>query len=159
MIKELSIPRRRIPAVIGGKGETKRLIERETHTKLVVGEFVTITGEIVDIMLAENIVRAIGRGFSPYRAMDLLDEEKTLYIIQLPDNKASLKRIKARVIGTSGKARRNIERLTHTKISVYGKTVSIIGGYNDVEKAKDALERLIAGARHGSVYKGIKRRT
>ena len=157
MIKELSIPRRRIPVVIGGKGEIKRLIERETHTKLVVGEFITITGEIVDIMLAENIVRAIGRGFSPENALELLDEEKTLYIIQLPDNKTSLKRIKARVIGTGGKARRNIERLTHTKISVYGKTVSIIGGYSDVEKAKDALERLIAGARHGTIYKGIKR--
>ena len=157
MIKELSIPRRRIPVVIGGKGETKRLIERETHTKLVVGEFVTITGELVDIMLAENIVRAIGRGFSPENALELLDEEKTLYIIQLPDNKASLKRIKARVIGTGGKARRNIERLTHTKISVYGKTVSIIGGYNDVEKAKSAIEKLVTGARHGTVYKGIKR--
>ena len=107
------------------------------------------------MMPAENIIRAIGRGFSPENAMELLDEEKTLYIIHLSDNARSLKRIRSRLIGTGGKARRNIERFTHTKISVYGKTVSIIGSYEDVEKAKGAVEKLISGVSHRSVYKDI----
>ena len=105
---------------------------------------------------AENIIKAIGRGFSPKNAMELLDEEKTLYIIQISGNKASLERIRSRLIGTRGKARRNIERFTDTKISIYGKTVSIIGTYENVEKARNAVEKLMAGAKHKTIYKDIR---
>ena len=157
MIKELSIPKGRIPVLIGKNGETKRLIESATKTKIKITGFVSINGDAIGIVSAENIVKAVGRGFSPENAMQLLDEEKTLHIINLPAAKAPLRRIKSRLIGTPGRARRNIERFTHTSISVYGKTVSIIGSYEGVEKAGVAIEKLIAGARHKSVYKDIRR--
>ncbi len=153
MIKELSVPKNRIAVIIGRNGETKRMIESKTRTKIKINDFVSIGGDLLGMMTAENVIRAIGRGFSPENALELLDEEKTLFIIQLPDN--ALKRIRSRLIGTHGKARRNLERFTHTKISVYGKTVSIIGSYEDAERAKNAIEKLISGASHKSVYKDI----
>lgn len=156
MIKELSIPRSRMAVLIGRNGEIKRMIENRTKTKIRINDFVRIEGDLIGAMSAENIVKAIGRGFSPENALQLLDEEKTLYIIQLPDSKTALKRIRSRLIGTRGKARRNIERFTHTKISIYGKTVSIIGGYEDVDKARSAIEKLISGVSHRSVYRGIR---
>ncbi len=156
MIKELTIPKSRMAVLIGKNGETKRMIESKTKTKIKINGFIRISGDLLGILFAENIVRAIGRGFSPENAFQLLDEEKTLYIIQLPDN--ALRRIRSRLIGTHGKARRNLERFTHTMISVYGKTVAIIGSYEDAEKARNAIEKLISGASHKSVYKDIMKK-
>ena len=67
-----------------------------------------------------------------------------------------LVRIKARLIGTKGKARRLIERMTNTHIVVYGKTVALIGKTDDVFIVKQAVEKLLGGSPHGNVYKFIK---
>ncbi len=155
MIRELSIPKNRISVLIGTNGKIKKTVESNTNTKMSINDHIRIKGNALDVLNAENIIKAIGRGFSPENAIELLDEEKTLRIIHLSSSRASLRRIRSRIIGTYGKAKHNIERLTHTKISVYGKTISIIGNYNDVEKAVNAVEKLIAGAQHKSVYKNI----
>lgn len=158
MISSIMIPRKRIPVVLGINGATKKDIEDKTHTKIFIGEEITIEGEALDVMAAENIVKAIGRGFAPPAALELLDEEKVLYVIPLQKSEKELKRIKSRIIGTLGKARRNLERLTNTYISVYGKTVSIIGSYEDAEHAKTGIEKLIAGSKHNNVYSFLERR-
>jgi ribosomal RNA assembly protein len=78
--------------------------------------------------------------------------------ISLPDDRKRLKRVTSRLIGTRGKARRNLERLTQTHISVFGKTVSIIGKYEDAERAGHAIEKLIDGFSHRSVYEFLEKR-
>lgn len=158
MISTIMIPRKRIPVILGSNGATKKDIEDKTHTKIFIGEEITIEGEALDVMTAENIVKAIGRGFAPPAALKLLDEENALYVIQLQKNEKELKRVKSRLIGTMGKARRNLERLTNTRISIYGKTVSIIGSYEDADIAKEAIEKLIAGSKHNNVYNFLERR-
>ena len=152
MIKPIKIPEERFAVLIGENGKTKRFIEKQTKTKIKISDEIIIEGEALDILTTENIIKAIGRGFSPHNAMLLLDEENCLDLIQLPENEKSMKRIRSRLIGTKGKARRNMERLTKTKISVYGKTVSIIGTYDNLSKAKMAIEKLIGGFSHRSVY-------
>ena len=69
---------------------------------------------------------------------------------------ASTRRIRSRLIGTSGKCRRNIERLTGTRISVYGKTVAIIGKYTNAHLAAQAVEKIIKGIPHRSVYEFLE---
>ncbi|MBI4171093.1 MAG: RNA-processing protein [Candidatus Aenigmarchaeota archaeon] len=161
MLKKILVPKDRIPIIIGRQGSVKRYIEKRTHTKITVEDDIQIEGEAVDVLTAENIITAIGRGFSPDSAMGLLEEENTLVIMELPRDEKSLKRIRSRLIGTNGKTRRNIEEYTKTHISVYGKTAAIIGPYECVEFAKEALEKLIKGFTHKTVYKfleGQKRR-
>jgi len=51
-----------------------------------------------------------------------------------------------------GKARTNLERLSDTEISVYGRTVSIIGSTTKLKLAIDAISSLSSGSMHGSVY-------
>ena len=63
-----------------------------------------------------------------------------------------------RIIGREGKTRRIIEQLTGAQVSVSGHTVAIIGTYDAVSTAKDALENLITGRQHGTVYKFLRRR-
>ncbi len=156
MMDIVRVPKERLPVIIGKHGKTKAVIEKLTSTKISVKEDVGIEGEALNVLNATGIIKAIGRGFSPEDAAGLLDENKTLYIISLDEKRNVLIRLKSRLIGTRGKAKRNLECLTGTKISVYGKTVSIIGEYEKVDTARLAIEKLIKGSPHGNVYKFLE---
>ncbi len=88
--------------------------------------------------------------------MSLLKDENTLHVIDLREfagkSSANLERIKGRIIGEGGKARKNMENLSGTYISVYGKTVSIIGNNEKLRLAVDAISSISNGSMHGAVY-------
>jgi len=90
-----------------------------------------------------------------------LDEEYYLEIIDIKDfsgkSKNRMKVLKGRVIGSEGKAKKMIERYTDTKISIYGKTISIIGKWDKIIIAKKAVEMLLSGSLHSSVYKFLEK--
>lgn len=155
-IKRIRIPEERVSVLIGTRGKTRKEIEKATGTKIKIDEDVTLQGEALGVIAAENIVIAIGRGFSPQHAMELKNEEVVMDVIELPKDARSLVRIRSRLIGTNGKSRRNIENLTKTNISIYGRTVCIIGKYENTELAKDAVNRLIKGFSHRSVYEYLE---
>jgi ribosomal RNA assembly protein len=105
---------------------------------------------------AVEIVSAIGKGFSPERAYRLLGEEEVLQLIDLRDyagkSPNSLSRIKGRIIGEAGKSRKTIEDLSGTYISVYGHTVAIIGTFEEIKLATEAVTMLSKGRSHANVY-------
>ncbi len=147
----VNIPEERKPILIGKAGATKKFIEKKTNTRIKVGAEVEIEGE--NEFLTGEIVKAIGRGFSPNRALKLLDSNYLLDVIQIKGSPDKIKRLLSRVIGTHGKTRKNIEDSTHAFISVYGRTISIIGSYKEVENAREAVEMLLEGSKHTTVYK------
>ncbi len=161
-MQELVIPAARVAVLIGDKGKVRKRIEEKTNTKIKISSDgdVVIEGDSVDCYSAEKIVKAIGRGFNPDIAIQLCNEEYNLEIIKIIDftgkSRNKFTRIKARLIGTKGKARQTIERLTNTNIVIYGKTVSIIGKHEDNLFAKQAIEYLLGGAPHGNVYKFLE---
>lgn len=166
----LKIPLERAGVLIGNKGKTKAEIEKSTGTNISVdgktGE-VVIEGSVNSkdpsgILKARDLINAIARGFSPDRAFRLFSDGQILEIIDLKeilgDSRNQLIRIKGRVIGEKGKTRRIIENLTNTYVSVYGHTVAIIGDYEEVRTAKEAIEMLLKGMQHGTVYRFLNRR-
>lgn len=160
---EIKIPRDRVAVLIGIKGATKQHIQKLTKAKLQVskeGEILMTTEDTVTAYLATPVIKAIGRGVNPEVALELLKEDICLEVISIPEftgkSPEKLKRIKARLIGTKGKARHLMEKLTHTHIVVYGKTVALIGNIEDVAIAKQAVEKLLNGAPHSNVYNFIK---
>ncbi len=160
---ELKIPRDRVAVLIGKKGATKKAIERRTRTRIEVtreGDVFISGQESLDVFNTSPVIKAIGRGFNPEIARRLLNENYVFEIINIQDyskkSKKKFVRIKARLIGTKGKAWKVLEKLTMTDISVYGKTVSIIGKVEDVTVAKGAIEKLLKGSPHGNVYKFIE---
>ena len=165
------IPKERIAVLIGRKGKTKREIEERTGTKIEVdsetGEvFITSTKETKDplaVWKARDVVLAIGRGFSPERAFRLFNEGETLEIVNLTDivvgnEKNALPRVRGRIIGRRGRTREIIEKMSGADVSVYGKTVAIIGNPIQVEVARTAIEKLAKGSPHGVVYRYLERR-
>jgi len=137
-MEQLKIPKDRISVLIGKKGFTKRKIQKITSTILRINSEegdVFIEGESLDVFNCLNIIRAISRGFNPEIALKLLDDDYSFEMIDIEEfsrNKRDLIRIKSRLIGTEGRARKHLEELTNTSIVVYGKTVCIIGRIDDV---------------------------
>jgi ribosomal RNA assembly protein len=165
--KILRIPNDRIAVLIGKSGNIKSKIEELCHVSLDIngetGEvFITSNGNVEDIepFKAMEIVIAIGRGFSPDNALNLLKGENALHVIDLREfagkSNANIERIKGRIIGEGGKARKNMENLTGTYISVYGKTVSIIGDTSKLRLVVDAISSISNGSIHGSVYNKLE---
>jgi ribosomal RNA assembly protein len=157
----IKIPEERVAVLIGTGGSVKRDIESKTKTKLTIDEGnVTIEGEGVGAMTARDVALAIGRGFSPEVAFGLFREDNVLEIISLSDvlgSEKEMMRKKGRIIGTRGKTRSFIEGVTRTSISVYGKSVGIIGRYDDVQTAKEAAIMLLQGGRHSVVYRFLEK--
>ncbi|MBM2852141.1 MAG: RNA-binding protein [Candidatus Nitrosotenuis sp.] len=161
--KIIRIPVDRVGALIGKSGKVKLQIEKNCSVKLNIdgesGEIEIMTQDNVDEMQpfkAMEIISAIGRGFSPENAMKLLAGENLLHVIDLRDfagkSPQQIERIKGRIIGEGGRARTNMENLTNTNISVYGKTVSIIGEPHQIKMAVAAVTSISNGSRHGVVY-------
>lgn len=161
----LKIPRQRIGALIGTRGETKKAIEKKGKTKISIdsetGEVEVEAGkDAVQFLKTLEAVKAIGRGFSPQKAFKLFEDDYMLDIIELSDlghSEKNLKNIRGRIIGTRGRAREKIEEETHSLISVFGKTVAIIAKVDDLPNARKGVEMLLKGASHSRVYNTLKK--
>jgi ribosomal RNA assembly protein len=106
--------------------------------------------------IARNVIIAFGRGFSIDDALELCREDKYFKLIELQDyakNRNQLVRIKSRVIGRKGRVKKEIERLTGAKIAIYGKTIALIGGEQELKSAEDALIRIITGSKQSNVLR------
>jgi ribosomal RNA assembly protein len=161
------VPAERVGVIIGRNGATKKGLEDELGVRLTVDSkdgAVTVKSEDVeksDPMTAVRVIEAIGRGFSPERATRLLNDETALELIDLRDyagkSTNSIGRIRGRVIGLKGKSRRVIEELTHCYVSVYGRSVAIIGDPIEVQLASEAVKMLATGSQHRTVYNTLQK--
>ena len=161
---EVKIPKERIAVLVGIKGNVKKKLEKTLNIKITIdskeGDVVLGGNDSLILMTAQSIVRAIGRGFSPKLAFHLLDENNYLELIDMDDyssSKSNLIRIRARAIGTGGKARRTVEHLTDTYVTIYGKTIGIIGDFEGVKLARRAFESLLSGSRHSTIYSWLEK--
>ena len=168
-MKIVRIPKERVGVLIGKKGEEKRFLEEKTG---VVIDVDSESGEItincqnaknpLFILQIESIVRAIGRGFSPEKAYQLLRDDMYLDIIDMRDyagkSPKHMRRIKARIIGKEGRTRKNIEQLTGAYLSIYGGTVAILCNVEGLETARNAIDMLLGGSEHSMVYRYLERK-
>ncbi len=125
-----------------------------------VGEDITISGEPLQVIRGKEIIRAFGRGFNFNDTLNLLDEEYFLEVISIADfTKKSKGRqvvLKGRIIGEEGKTKKMIESYADVKIAVYGKTVSVIGKPQNIKIASHAIEMILSGSEHNSVYRFLQ---
>ncbi|MDP3066206.1 MAG: KH domain-containing protein [Methanobacteriaceae archaeon] len=166
----MKIPRERVGVLIGTKGATKNLVEKTTHTHLEIdSEAGTVSisptpesDDPLSVWKTRYIVKAIGRGFNPEIALKLTDDEMMLDIINLPDyvgkSKKAVTRQKSRIIGKDGRTRDIITEMAEVDVSIYGKTVSIIGNMAHVQIAHEAVELILNGSRHKTVYSFLQKK-
>jgi ribosomal RNA assembly protein len=165
----IKVPMDRIGVLVGKEGTVKAEIERRCgvelqidgesgETRLSYSENALLEGGLYKAL---DVVTAIARGFSPARAYVLFDEGMGLTLIDLREyvgkSENGLKRVKSRVIGADGKARRLIEQLSGTQISIYGHTIAIIGDQENSKVAEDALVKLASGGTHKAAYNMLQK--
>ncbi len=153
--------------MIGPEGVIKNAIERKLVVSLEIngetGDVETSLGSEgnpADLFRAKDIITAIGRGFSPENAFKLMDDDLILTVIDLREffgrSDSDIERVKGRIIGEHGKARRNIEEMTGTKLTLFGHTVSIIGDVEHSDVVREAVRMFIEGRTHSSVYRFLQ---
>ena len=162
MMQEVKIAGSRVGVLIGKAGATKKDLETKTHTTITVDSKeglvkVEATDEnTIPLLRAVEIINAINRGFSPERAFEMIeDEDLLLDVIDLSamaEGPRQLDRLRGRIIGKDGRAREQIEDMTDVEISVFGKTVALIGYPEQMKTARAAIDMLIEGVPHENVF-------
>jgi ribosomal RNA assembly protein len=162
---ELTIPEDRIGVLIGKEGEIKKRIEELSGCKVKISSKTGVVKiqceDPYKFMRVQDVVKAIAHGFNPEVAMKLLEDDMvTLDVIDLTSyvSDKHLQRIKGRIIGKEGSMRKTLEDLLNVHVSVYGKTVAILGDVESVAIAREAIEMLIDGAQHSTVIRFLERK-
>ena len=163
-MRSIRIPADRVGTLIGKKGETKRLIQKISGVKLevdaeegevIINDDVELEDPVMGLKVLE-VIKAVGRGFNPEKAMRLFDDDEYLELVDLSDfvgdRKNQITRIRGRLIGKDGKTRRIIEELTGCDMVIYGNTVGLIGNSITLPVAKHAVELILQGSEHATVY-------
>jgi ribosomal RNA assembly protein len=167
MNEVIKIPLDRVAVLVGPKGSIKELIEEKSTTTINI-ESGSGTVEIMDAkdpikgMRAREVVHAIARGFSPEKATRLFEDDnlmfETIDLSNIARTEKDMERLKGRIIGRAGKTREVFEELTNVRISVYGKTISIIGYPEQNAVARAGIDMLLKGSTHGPVYKFLEKK-
>ncbi len=159
------VPKERVGVLVGPDGKVKQFIEDKLEVKLEVdselGDVNIVLGEKAAdpsvLFRARDVVSAIGRGFAPEAAFRLIRDEDAIFdLVDLREifgrSEADIKRVKGRIIGMEGKTRKIIEELSGADVVVYGHTVGIVGTFEQANIARTAVQMLIDGCQHHSVY-------
>ncbi len=162
------IPMDRVSILIGKGGKTKGEIERRLSVQLNVdGEGLVAIQNQGDDVLAEwkarDIIKAVSRGMNPQKAFKLVSDDYVLELIELSElvgrSQKALTRQRGRIIGREGRTRKHIEESTGVAMSVYGKSVALIGAPDEVMAAKNAVLMIASGTPHSFVYKVLQRKS
>ena len=160
----IKVPGERIGVLIGRKGTVIDKIKQECRVNV---EIESESGNVIvgydsrsliegNPFKALEIISAIARGFSPERALKLLNEDFVFQLLDIRDyignSQSSMNRLKGRIIGEKGKSRRTIEELSGADVSVYGHTIGFIGIFEATKVAVEAIILLSRGSSHRSVY-------
>jgi ribosomal RNA assembly protein len=165
------IPKERVGVLVGPDGKVKQKIEERLMVELQIesesgGVTIVLSEKTNDPSLlfrAKDVVTAIGRGFSPEHAFRLLRNEDDIFDFLdfraiFGRSESDIKRVKGRIIGANGKTRKLIEELTDASVVVYGHTVGFIGTFEQVDVARNAVQMLIDGSQHHTVYRYLQRK-
>ncbi|MCL5877576.1 MAG: KH domain-containing protein [Candidatus Bathyarchaeota archaeon] len=166
----VKIPKERVGILIGPEGKIKQHVEEKLQVKLDIDKEgsvkIILSEQATDpslLLKAKDLVSAIGRGFPPETAFRLIRNEDDIYdMIDLRlifgRSESDIRRIKGRIIGTEGKTRKLVEELTEADVVVYGHTVGIIGSFVEADAARNAVQMIIDGCEHHTVYKYLQRK-
>ena len=154
----------RIPVFIGKEGSKKRKFEKKFDCQIEInsetGDITINNAESLNLFILNNIINAINLGQNPDNAIKLEDEtyvHDTIDVKNYEKEQSRLKTIMGRIIGKDGSTRRIIEEITKCNLAVKDHYVSVIGPYENTILVHEALDMLIKGASHKTLYSYLER--
>ena len=166
-MRAVRIPQDRVGTLIGTKGETKRMLQKISGIRIDVdteeGNVIINDDKTEDPLMAlklTDVIRAIGRGVNPEKAVRLFQDDEFFEVVDIKEfsggRSNQLARMRGRLIGTGGKTRSLIEDLTGVDMCVYGNSVALIGNSVNLPVAKHAIELILNGSEHSTVYRYLE---
>lgn len=121
--------------------------------------YVVINGQEFNEVIVEKIIQALDFGFEFDDAMMLLKDDRDLSYVNVKEHthRKNLAEIRARIIGTDGKAKQTIQTLTDSAIVIHNNVVGIIADTQHMPYTIQGIISLIQGAKHGNVFSYIER--
>lgn len=161
MIDFVAIPKERINILKNDRKTVERL-ENLSESKIKLNEEVLIEcDDVLRILRIKEVIKAFGRGFDFEDALNLLDEDYYLETVDIKEfsgkSKNRMITLRGRVIGKEGKTKKLIEKYADVKISIYGKTIGIIGKWSAIMIAKKAIEMILLGSLHSTIYRFLEK--
>jgi len=136
------------------------VIEDKIKIKISFGkDRISLKGSELNEFLVEKIVQAVDFGFKVNDALLLKNEDFVLEFIEVKEHtkRKNLKDVRARLIGTKGKARKTIENLTGAVIVINNNDVGVIVDSDHLDSVIQAIKSIIHGARHGNVFSYLEK--
>ena len=146
----------KLPRII----KNKRKLETELGVKITNrGREVFIEGNPENEYSAEKVIDALNFGFPFSTALLIKTQDFIFEIINIKDHtkRKDLKRIRARIIGTSGKTLQTLHNLTNCYFELKENHVGIIGAPKYLENAQQAIVTIIKGAKQSNVYSFLEK--
>lgn len=136
------------------------LIENKIKIKIGFGKNnLTVSGSELNEFIVEKVIEAIDFGFDAEDALLLKDEDFVLEFIDVKEHtrRKNLKDVRARIIGTDGKAKKTIENLTGSVIVISENKLGVIVDSDHLDATIQAIESLIQGSKHGNVFSYLEK--
>lgn len=136
------------------------LIESKIKIKIQFNKgSVAIVGAELNEYLVEKVLKAVDFGFDVEDALLLLKEDFVLEFVNVKEHtpRKNLTDIRARLVGTGGRAKRTIEELTGGVMVLNTNTVGIIVDNEHLGQAIQGIISLIQGSKHGNVFSYLEK--
>ncbi len=130
-------------------------IEKKLKIKVALfSNSVKIEGNELNEFIGEEVVRAVDFGFDVEDALLLLNEKFSLEFVNIKEHthRKNFAEIRARLIGTKGKAKRTIEELTGAVLVIHNNMVGVIVDAEHLEQTIQGIILLIQGSKHANVF-------
>jgi len=140
--------------------KNKKRLEEKLNIKITNrGKEVKITGKPADEYIAEKVIDALNLGF-PFSIAILIKEDDLLFeILNIKDytTRKDLERVRARIIGKSGKTLKTLNKLTKCNFEIKDNQIGIIGAPEFIENAQESVISIVKGAKQSNVYAHLEK--
>lgn len=144
---------------VGEVRKNKVEMEKKLFVKIkIFGGNVSFSGEAMDEYDAKQVLEAINFGFSANKALLLKKEDFVFKQIHIREHtKRNLKDIKSRLIGTHGRTRETISKISDCEVLIRESDVGVIGHVEDVANTESAVINLIKGSKQSNAYRYLEK--
>ncbi|MEK6918556.1 MAG: hypothetical protein AABW73_00810 [Nanoarchaeota archaeon] len=120
---------------------------------------VTINGKEENIYDCEKVFEALEADYEIQIALLLANPEYLMETMHIRDysRRTNIADVRARIIGTKGKTKKLMEKLSDSVMKIKGNTIYIIGIAEEIRATMTAVEKLIRGSAQGKVYGFLER--